>query len=224
MMVLVCGCASITAVQTADTVGRGNLQWAIESGIQGVSPRDAETGFAWPHIDIGARYGVTDRVDVSARMGQSVLELGGKVLLTPPERRIALSVGATAGGLVMFYSVTNLQFGALSAATPVLLGVKLGPNELVLGARAHYLAAMGVVLTHSLGAGGSLGFALRVSPNFIVMPEVGFTVPLLARLPPESPRFVRAYANGPLIQLTIGMLLGHTRTSHPEGNPHPTAP
>lgn len=221
MAVMVCGCASITAVQTADTVGRGNLQWGIEMGLQGTTPRDGEQGSAWPRIDVGARYGVTERVDVSARFGQSVLELGVKALLTPVDHpRLAFSAGATAGGLVMLDNSTNTQFGALSAAIPLLLGVKLGAHQLVVGARAQYLGAMVLVPTHSLLVGGSLGFALRVSPNFIMMPEVGVTMPVLPRVPTNLPRFVRAYANGPLFQLTIGLLVGHTRTSHPEGDPH----
>lgn len=218
---MVSGCASITAVQTADTIGRGNLQWGIETGIQGTSPRDGDTGFAWPRIDVAARYGLTERLDVGARIGQSVLEVNSKFLFTSPEDpHVALSLLPSAGGLVMIDSKTDERFGTFSFALPVLFGIKLGPNELVVAPRAQYLVFLVSKPVHAVLAGGSVGFAIRVSPNFIVMPELGFTLPVLPRVPPEMARFVRAYANGPLFQFTVGLLLGHTRTSHPEGNPH----
>ena len=94
-LVLASGCASIGSMQTADTLGKGNFQFAVEPGVWGATSISEDVdGFAVPHLDFAARYGVSETVDIGARLGSSLAELQTKFLLTDvndPSKAISLA-------------------------------------------------------------------------------------------------------------------------------------
>ncbi|MBL9038668.1 MAG: hypothetical protein JNG84_09160, partial [Archangium sp.] len=123
------GCLTIGGVQRADTLGKGNFQFALEPGVLAVS--DATVGtLVLPTIDLAGRYGVDERVDLGLRLGTTGFELQGKFLLTEPgSTSFAGSIAPTVGGV--FLGVLNY----FSLNVPFLAGIKLGPHELILGPR-----------------------------------------------------------------------------------------
>lgn len=182
VMVAVTGCTSISSVQRADTLGRGTVQVAVEAGagllqgpllsvqLGGIGPIGSGPSLdGLPQFDAAIRAGVTDSVDVGARAGLSGLELHTKVRLTEASSRVILSVVPTVG--------TNGT--TVSAALPVLVGLRLGPHELTLGLRPVVLVSS---RTPALGfiPAASLGVALQVFDRFTLMPEVAFSLPMMA--------------------------------------------
>lgn len=225
---LLAGCASISNLQTADTLGQGNFQVGVESGVLAAATSTEPLGVnqnpAWlPHIDVSARFGVGDGVDLGLRAGLSFLELQGKFLFTKPGAPgVAVSFAPTVGGLLLSGGSTTGSsglVGLLNIGLPVLIGFKTsGGSEFVLGPRLQNLvllagtsASGGTV--YGLGAGGSLGFAWRITDNFGLMPEASIVVPLLGASAFSS-QFQSSSALGAgvfVFQFKLGVLVGRFR-------------
>jgi hypothetical protein len=175
------GCASVTNVQRADTLGKGNFQVGVEPGVQAAA---AGTAFVpYPHLDGSIRFGVSEGVDLGLRAGWSFLELQGKFLVTRPgDPNYAVSIAPTVGGI--FVGAAGASAGLLNFGLPVLVGFKFGLNELVLGPRlqGYYVFGSGGTSSTSVGGlilagGGSVGFAISVAETVAIMPELGVVVP-----------------------------------------------
>ncbi|MFP2932362.1 hypothetical protein ACLESO_45855 [Pyxidicoccus sp. 3LG] len=139
LMGLGTGCASVSHVQTADTLGAGKFQFAIEPGVGGaaVISDDAGTGgLYYPHVDFAMRYGVADSVDLGVRFGSSLVELQSKFLLTDsrdPNKAISLAPAVSG---VFFGSDESDSVSYVNLQLPLLVGFKTkGGSELVLGPR-----------------------------------------------------------------------------------------
>lgn len=210
------GCASISNVQTADTLGKGNIQAGIEPGVWGVA---SGSGTAIvPHVDAAVRYGVADSVDIGVRAGSSFLELQGKFLFTRAgDPNIAVSLAPTLGGFIV--AGGGAGGGVLNIGVPVLIGIKTsGGSEFVIGPRVQTLVILGASSSGSataalFGVGGSLGFAWRISDNFGLMPEFAAVYPVAggAAASGIGSAFQGLNAGGAFIQFKLGILIGRFR-------------
>lgn len=201
-------CAAIGSTQTADTVGAGRLQVGVEPGVTALLPRTSnETPSLTPQFDVSLRYGAAERLDLGVRAGQSGLGLETKVMLTPREWLLLVSVApAISAKLEPSGEPLAIVGETFSAALPLLIGLRLGPHQLVLGPRAQgfvFLPNDGASSSYRvLMAGGTVGVALRVSRAVAVMPELALLLPLV-----HSGDVPRMGAGVPL-QLKLGFLLG----------------
>jgi hypothetical protein len=208
------GCASIGAVQTADTLGKGNLQVALEPGAQiSIATRGTPGSFGYPHPDVSLRYGLSDRIDLGGRIGYSMLELQGKFLLTQPGAPgLVASLAPTVGGLAVPAGGSNV--GLLSFALPVLLGIKhLQGNELTFGVRLQGLlvaagsSGHGSASVFGLGAGASVGYSLRLGERFGLIPEVAVLYPLTV----VGTSGGAAGLGSAIVQFKLGVVYGRQR-------------
>ncbi|WP_232293271.1 hypothetical protein [Stigmatella aurantiaca] len=234
------GCVSISHVQTADTLGQGKFQFAVEPGIQGVgilSEDDAGSSSAadfddiddiddgdstfdaatYPHLDLALRYGVTDRIDLGVRFGFSLAELQTKFLLTSPDNPdLAISLAPSISGVYLGSDEDDV--GYTNLALPLLIGFKTdGGSEFVLGPRVSGARvsvggdnANGSV--NVLSVGGSIGYALRIGSGFRLMPEVAFSVPVVGSVnTSDSDSEVLSGFDGGFFQVKLGFLFGEGR-------------
>ena len=224
----VAGCAAVGSVQMSDTVGKGNLQVGLEPGLQARATGRVDV---YPHFDAALRYGVSDTVDLGARLGMSMVEFQSKFLLTAqgnPSLAISLApaVAATHQGFNLLFAQGQSTASAgdivLNVALPLLVGVKLkGGSEVVLGPRLQnffLLPAQGgsspgaLPFAYVLGVGGTLGFAARLSDNFVLLPEFGLVYPVFNSAGHSIPAATLGALGGQLsAQFKLGILLGRIR-------------
>jgi hypothetical protein len=210
------GCVSVSHVQTADTLGAGKFQFALEPGMGGaaVISEDASGGIYYPHIDLAARYGITDRVDLGVRFGSSLVELQSKFLLTNPnDMGKAISVAPSVMGAFLGSEGSD-GVSYMNLAVPVLFGLKTsGGSELVLGPRvsATRLTVGSDAAINILSAGASVGYALRVTEGFRLMPEVGVSIPLVGKVAAGNDSEAAAGFGGGFVQAKLGFLFGAGR-------------
>lgn len=177
---LISGCASIGALQPAQTVGKHRFQVGIESSEQAIVSKD--TLIAYPMTGLAVRYGVAESIDVGVRIGPSGLESQTKFELTPKHSRFIVSLAPLLGGTLSFTD-SVLFFGA-NAALPVLFGVMVSDRvQLIFSARVHD-ALTHISIGHTpfyentFGLGGSAGVGIRVWRLWLI-PEFGVLQPLL---------------------------------------------
>jgi len=166
---------SFSASQTARTNGKGNYQIGVEPGalIGGVGGLGVAVG---PQLDIGFRYGITDRADVGARLGTAGLELQYKQQLTGDDGVIVSVAPALTG---FFGAVGGVEGGFVSLPVSLLVDVPVGESALVLGPRVHPTLALGGGQGgFGLNVGASVGFAAKLSDGFKLMPDVAVSVPV----------------------------------------------
>lgn len=217
-VVLGAGCASISNVQTADTLGKGNFQVGIEPGVWGVAAPQGSTFI--PHVDGSVRFGVSEGVDLGVRAGFSLIEFQSKFLFTKPgDQHLAISLAPTIGGFVG--GGGNSSAAWLNLGVPLLVGIKLaGGSELVIGPRLQNLiiwssssTSTSATALYGLALGSSVGFAWRISDNFGLMPEVSAVYPVVgaanfAGLTQASSGFNAGLA---IVQFKLGFLVGRFR-------------
>jgi len=215
MGLLAIGCVPLSQVQTADTLGRGNFQFAVEPGMGGatVLTQGNSTSFTYPHVDVAFRYGVLDRLDLGVRAGSSLVELQSKFLLTPPgDPDLAISVAPSVIPLVTLSDDEGFRSRSTHWMLPVLVGFKTeNGSEFVLGTRAQLTRVSYTsdgVSSHNdiFSIGGSLGCAIRVSNRLRVMPEVGLSFPVGL-----WGSKVNAEPDGGFLQVKFGLLFGTGR-------------
>ncbi len=178
------GCIAHGPMQRADTIGEGNFQFAAEPGIMGAAA--GGTSLFVPAFDISARYGVSDRVDLGVRLGSTGYELMGKFMLNDPNSDMPISIapnaaaiGAGGGGAGAFFIYGNV---------PVLIGIPMGQNQLVLGPGIQ--VAAGGAGGGGTGGGAAIGFQpnlttgfnLRVADGLQLHPELYLGLPLGAAI------------------------------------------
>lgn len=218
-MILLGGCASISSVQTADTLGKGGFQLGVEPGVLAaadIAPTSTAEPAWIPHIDVSARWGVSEGVDLGLRAGLSLLEFQSKFLVTRPgDPRLAVSLAPTLGGLVLSTREDGVQ-GVLNFALPLLIGVKLAGNELVLGVRVQNL----LLFTgrdrpniFGVGAGVSIGYAWHITERFGLMPEAALMVPVVGgeAFAQQFKSTSALQAGITLFQFKLGILIGRFR-------------
>jgi hypothetical protein len=178
--VLAVGCAP-TLTQTARTNGAGRLQVAVEPGVSVTGFEDARV--TTPSVDLSARYGVTDAVDVGLRVGPYLGELQTKVMLTDPSARDGVAVAVAPTLTLLAGNALGLGsfFGRLTV--PLVVDVPVGSHRFVGGARLSQVVAPGDAgganQGWQLSAGVSGGFAFSLGSLVQLLPEVGIDVPVL---------------------------------------------
>ncbi len=209
-VVVITGCASFSSVQTADTLGRGQIQAAVEPGLWGaVSNRGPAV---IPHVDGAVRFGVTDRIDLGVRAGMSFLEFQTKFQLTEPSSpTLAVSLAPTLGGLFANSGSDGSAEGILNVALPVLIGVKFGGNQLVFGPRAQgfFIFTNGQAVP-IVAVGTSVGFMWRLTENFGLMPELAVLAPVVG-VNEAAMLFRGLNTGGSFVQFKVGIVFGRAR-------------
>ena len=76
------GCATIGTLQTANTLGKGKFQMALEPSAWGAI---GSTTVLVPNVTLAARYGLSPTLDIGGRVGSNGFEINGKLQLTPPK-------------------------------------------------------------------------------------------------------------------------------------------
>jgi hypothetical protein len=195
VVLLACGCASLGRMETASTLGKGNVVGGVETTgyldyyFDPAVP--AQTGLTnpiiYPQVNGFVRFGLTDRFDLGLRGGSTLLEIETKVMFTDPDS--ALLALSLAPSLMGFYlpSVTSAgqttpAIGLIGIPIPLLIGLKLGGHELVFGPRVVNQIVFyndgrqsgGYVLS----VGTSVGFAARITQSFVLMPEISMLMPV----------------------------------------------
>jgi len=217
------GCASVSHVQTADTLGEGRFQFAFEPGVGGAAlVGGSESGVVsayYPHVDMSLRYGVTDQVDLGVRLGSSLAELQSKFLLTQPSDPLkAISLAPSVSGAFFGASSDEVAWSYLNVSVPVLLGFKSrGGSELVLGPRVMWTRLAGEVADENaainiISLGASVGYAIRVTEGFRLMPEVAYSMPVIGEVSARrsNSEALSGFAGG-IAQFKLGFLFGAGR-------------
>lgn len=211
------GCVSVSHVQTADTLGAGKFQFAIEPGLAGaaVISDDTNAGVYYPHVDLAARYGITDRVDLGVRFGSSLVELQSKFLLSDPNNPdMAMSLAPSVMGVFVGSGEDLDSVSYMNLSVPFLVGFKTsGGSEFVLGPRVTgtRLTVGNEGAINILSAGASVGYALRVTEGFRLMPEVGVSIPLVGDVSSNNDSEVVSGFGGGFVQVKLGFLFGAGR-------------
>ena len=168
------GCATVGTVQTAETLGAGAYEVALEPSVAGAGS-GGEASY-WPSVGVSGRYGVTDGVDVGARVSASGLALGGRFALRGPEDGVTVVLAPSVGGRPL------VGYGELSL--PLLVGVPMrGGDQLVLGPKLYSTwwagdRSLDIEGFGMLWGGGTVGYAARVVPGLRLLPELGLALPI----------------------------------------------
>ena len=214
------GCLSMGTVQTADTLGKGHFQVAIEPGIYGASVGTAAG--VLPHFDVAFRYGLTERFDLGVRTGSSMLELQTKFLFTDPQSDLlAMSLAPTIGGVYLPLPATGTTPASTTTffniGIPLLVGLKhFNGNEVTFGPRINntFLVASGTGggLIYLFGVGGSVGYAFAFGETFKLLPEFAVNFPVAATAATSAGSAGSAGFAGLIYQFKLGIIFG--RSSH----------
>jgi hypothetical protein len=216
-LALLAGCATLGTVQTADTVGKGRFQFAIEPGFWGGTGLG---GVALPRADIAGRYGVTDWMDLGARVGTTGVEFTSKVQLTPPAMEaFVVSVAPSVGGLAV--GTGDNRVGTFWLHAPLLLGFGLGGgHQLILGPRVHDWTFFGAVegasgVASVVSLGTSVGISFKLGKHFRLLPEAVLMKPVAGRATWDAWGLegdVGSDGGALLFQGTLGLLFGGGRS------------
>jgi hypothetical protein len=207
-LLLLAGCPSLTVMGPARTVPKGDVHGFFALGayrttlVSTTSSGTERTVLDLPLFEFGARFGVTEQVDLGLRGGFGFAAVVPRFQLlrsASPDSGIDLLLETSLGlsGLARSSKDTGSQggFGGLALA----LGINLGHgHQLVLAPRATYLSekSQGSVML----LGGSLGLPLRVAGTderpWYLVPECGS-----ANVSGQPQDF-----KGPLLQCALGLL------------------
>ncbi|WP_257449682.1 hypothetical protein [Archangium lipolyticum] len=149
---------------------------SLSPGVQGAMGLNGP-GAAYPQGEVGVRYGLTERIDVGARVFIPGIEADARFGLL---RALSLKHGvdltlAPSVRYIPNFDLSSAWDGAGMVQLPLLIGVNLEGYQLVLGPRVAYLFGKALDYTTSrepLLVGSSLGVAVPIGRWFHVMPEV----------------------------------------------------
>ena len=175
-------CPMNGTMQTAETTGAGNFELGIEPGVPGVIITSAEdtpfSGFF--DFSVSGRYGVSEGVDVGARVGTTGAELLTKFALLPQDdATVLLSLAPTVGGFAL--GAGGIGAGFINWKLPLILGIPLGDHQIVLGPRVSGTTIFAAAGSDAAGgtlfsAGTSVGFSIRIG-KMRLLPEFSFSAP-----------------------------------------------
>ncbi len=208
------GCAG--TMQTARTNGEGNFQFGVEPGVTHyIPPSEVSDGTGvnlnttLPSFNLAGRYGVSDRIDIGARIGTVGYDVHAKFMITDPndQQSIAMSMapsitvaGGSVGGAGSFIAISRIPF---------LVGIPFGDHELTVTPRATPIITTGTGGTaFLLSGGGSVGFAARVADTFWVVPELSVDVPFLGAVDTDAGGGGDVGFGGTIVNFGVGLLFG----------------
>lgn len=201
------GCQTLGSYQTANTLGEGRYEVALEPAFQGVSSMASPAAaVGMPHLDLAGRFGVSDNIDLGLRVGTSLLQVGAKFQLTDrAEKSIVLSLAPEIGT-----SGVPAPFVSINMTLPLLIGIGVGEaSQLVIGPKLHNVAVFaGRERFDLLMLGGTVGYSLALGDRVRLMPELAVLYPVVGG--ERLSRFLeapRAFA----FQAGVGILIGSGR-------------
>ncbi len=221
------GCATTSTFGLARTLNKGAVQgWVAPSGgaIIVTAPRVAVQGY--PLVEGGFRAGLTDNIELGARLGFGGIAVEGKfglirsptmdsgfnLSLNPQVQFVGFPVPATAttaGGFV----------GALSLHLPVLFGIDFKGHELIFGPRVIdqilFGSGTGTAVANLVYFGGTIGFAIRIAPGFRILPEVSVSAPVIGSAGGNT----NAAFGAIIFQAGVGFLFGSAHQYEPKASP-----
>ena len=204
------GCATMGTFQNAETLGKGKWEVGIEPSMWGAASESATV--MYPHAGVSARVGLSDRIDVGGRVGSSGIELSGKFGLTDRESNVPVSIAPSVGGLALGAGSTS--FSIIALQVPVLVGLRMGENEVVLGPKVH-LWSFGASVDNSGASaaiwslGASAGYSARVGPTVRLIPELAVLRPIVVTGATDTTSdTVGVDSAGVLLQVGLGIVIG----------------
>ena len=208
-------CATYATLQTTRPLGKGVTQVAVEPGVVGAMS-GTDLGGVAPRVDLSIRHGVTEAVDIGARLGLGGLDVFGKFLVMEGDDSLRIALVPTAGLLYMGSGSGGGGGGVLNLSLPVLFGVPLGEHELIVGPKLYNTTLFGGVseaggAINVLMGGATVGFAARLAGGFTLLPEIAVLTPLVGSSTStsqgtESTSLADTGATG--VQLSVGLLFG----------------
>jgi len=160
------GCASTLPSTSARTLAPGRYEF---SGALGTSAAGIEGGARaapLPVVELGVRRGITDDVDLGVKLFEAGAQLDAKLQLRRRERGWSLSLAPGVGYLFAMTPVATTQL-ALYAGY-----VTSGGHELLLAPNVMALFGEYDRAPWDIALGTSIGFALRASAKWKIMPQV----------------------------------------------------
>lgn len=154
------------------------------------------------NVEAALRWGLSERIDLG--LSASLLS-GGAELRFQLVRSERVDVALGLGGAMTAQLLGGGDFAAVQAAAamhlPLFVGINLGQHQLLLVPRVGYenwLGSGGLVGTHGLFLGGTLGAAFALTESFKLLPFVGlnrnvvwaFTTPPAFPVPPNHRELV----------------------------------
>ena len=184
-MLAVCaagGCTAMSTIKTATTVPAGQTQWIGALEGNGGAPVELNVKPLLPELAFGVRRGLTDRVDVGAKL--TTLPAGRALTTAAVEgqfryqlrrrddSRLKIAVGPAAGFRWISSSGAAMQVSYLTV--PVMFGIDVGRHQIVIAPE------VAMQLWTSAGsnevwvpvAGMSLGFVWKLGQRFALVPEI----------------------------------------------------
>jgi hypothetical protein len=203
-------CAPAT-VQLARTNGQGNFQLGLEPGLlAGAAPETLEV---IPSFNVAGRYGVSDRVDLGARIGTGTYELQLKHLFTDPAATDAIAIALAPSTTVLWSGPDRLNGALWNTRVPLLFGLPVGGgSELTFGPSAM-LTVLGGDGSGGVGlsAGGQVGFAVRVADRFRIVPQIDLMAPVVGASVASGESSLNPGGGALLFGAQLGFLVGGPR-------------
>lgn len=195
--ILLSGCYSFSTLGRARVVDEGQVEVFVAPEALVVA--SASGGSARPIGEGGVRYGLTDAVELDARITTLGVTAGPRIQLyrsEDPSSGVDVLIAPA-----LAYTSTD----KLALELPVLVGFNLGEHQLVLAPRVAYQMRFGAAGQDGpvsfVYLGGSVGFAIRVDPHVILLPEVALLGEIYA-----DPGYASNLARALGLQLAFGLL------------------
>jgi hypothetical protein len=212
------GCPSFSTMGTARTLPKSSFQVFVAPEVVvardwAIGSEEVEGTVTWAQFELGARYGITDSVELDAKLWELGFELGTKIQLYRSDSEdsgIDVAIEPGAGYLTYGASAgeSDATIGSLSLYLPVLLGVNVGGgSQIVLAPKVVdqiFFGSGSSSTVNALWGGGSLGFAWKLGERFRIMPEVSVVYPLSTSIGNSSDVAFK----GMVLQGGIGLLFG----------------
>jgi hypothetical protein len=204
------GCPSISTMGTARTIPEGTYQYSVAGGYAVMSDTVVDDegnpdSVSAPSLELGIRYGISDRIEVGGKIFPVGAELGMKAQVlrsASTDRGLDLAVAPSLS--VYPWSKGVAGWGNLSIPLGFNVG---GGNQLVLSPRGTMFLVTSEEGSGSVFmAGGSMGFAVKLKPGLTLLPEVSALVPFSQSLPTDVE--AKFAFEGPLFQGSVGVLFG----------------
>lgn len=184
-------CPSTSTLKSARTLDEGRMRFAIAPEFQSFSLGGAP--LRKPQLELAARYGLTDNIEIGAKIWLPGLEADVKYALSRSEDGnsgwdLSIDPGlGYVGGISGTATGEGSELHVWTFYLPLLIGYNLGGgNQIVVGPKLIdqiWLTADDEGATiNILFLGTSLGFVYQVMDGFRVIPEVSFGVPVLRSL------------------------------------------
>lgn len=204
------GCPSTTTLGMARTLDKGHLQLAVAPGIYGFVPLPGAPYEGPPgtvQLEVAGRYGLTDDVEMGLKLWLYGAQLESKLSLlrSRPDSGIDIAL-APAGGAV-FYSQGVGAPGQYNFHLPLLIGFNLDGSQLVLAPRLTDVVLVYPSRSNILLGGGSVGFAIKITPSLRLMPEISALRPMFGATTQTNASL--------LFQFGLGILFGGYQSAPP---------